>query len=86
MICIKYFYLISQNLQKSFDLIKIFDLRHLFLKIWFAKVDKTSKIFVYNLYKIPTLNLHFLKNKVPRSKIHIDSIRTNREYNFNDLN
>jgi len=34
---------------------------------------------------MPTLNLHISKNKVPRSKIQIDSIRTNREHYFNDL-
>jgi ribosomal protein L20A (L18A) len=38
------------------------------------------------LHKMPTLNLHISKNKVPRSKIQIDSIRTNREHYFNDLN
>ena len=73
-------------MQNLFELIKIFVLKHLFLGIWFAKVDKKTKFFCIILYKMPTLNPHISKNKVPRSKIQIDSIRTNREHYFNDLN
>ena len=54
-------------------------------KLAFCTKNK-QKFLCVILYKMPTLNLHISKNKVPRSKIQIDSIRTNREHYFNDLN
>ncbi len=53
---------------------------------WHFVQNYTQKFSLIFLYKMPTLNLRISKVKVPRSKIQIDSIRTNREHYFNDLN